>query len=762
MTDRPKQGRGPVRPDLRMTVLGVAAWVGALIGALIGSWGLAALVAMVAAAAMVLRPRRLPLVLALGLVASGVAAGAVLRTDVTTRHPVAQVAEERPVGRAEVVLTGDPVRREGRFADQVLARATLHRLSARGVTVSGRVPVLLLADDLGDAVLGTRLEMAVRAVPAGADDLGSVLLVIGEVEVVSEPTALLRAAATVRSAVRQAAAGWPGQGGVLVPALVTGDDQRLSGDLVDDFQTSGLTHLTAVSGTNLTLVLGALMVLARALGAGGRTLLVVGLLGVAGFVLVARPEPSVVRAASMGTVALLGMGAGGRAAGVRALGVAMVLLLLVDPRLGTSLGFALSVLATAGILFVGPPVRDALAGWMPRWAADAVSVPLAAQIACTPLVAAVSGEVSLVAVLANVVVAPLVGPATVLGLAGGVVGLVLPVAGAALGWAGAGCAQGIVEVAEVSARLPVASVEWGTGPAGLTLLVTLCAVLLLGVGHLLRHRWVALGAGISLVVAVLVPLPSPGWPPSGWLLVMCDVGQGDALVLATGPAEAVVIDAGPDPAAVDRCLHRLGVERLPAVVLTHFHADHVDGLPGVLRGREVGEIQVTGLRDPEEGAVQVEGWAAAAQVPLRVPAYAEQRSVGAVTWQVVGPRRESAAGANDASLTLLVESAGVRILLSGDVEPTAQAVLLRTPGLAPVDVLKVPHHGSRYQDTRLLADLGARLALVPVGADNDYGHPSPDTLTALRDAGATVRRSDEHGDVAVVVDDDGTLRAVSR
>lgn len=745
-----------------MSVLGVAAWTGALVGVLVGPWGLGALLVGLVVAVVAVRPHRLPLVLALGVVAAGVAAGAVLRADVTTRHPVAQLAEERAVGRAEVVLTADPVRREGRFADQVLARGTLHRISARGGTVTGRVPVLLLAGDLGPAALGTRIEATVRTVPAAADDLATVLLVLGQVEVVAEPSAMLRGAASVRAAVRRAGSGWPGEGAVLVPALVTGDDQQLSEALVADFRTSGLTHLTAVSGTNLTLVLGALMVLARALGLGGRTLLVVGLLGVVGFVLVARPEPSVVRAASMGTVALLGMGSGGRAAGGRALGGAMVFLLLVDPRLGTSIGFALSVLATGGILFVGPTVRDALAGWMPRWAADALAVPLAAQVACTPLVAAISGEVSLVAVLANVVVAPLVGPATVLGLAGGVVGLVAPVAGAVLGWAGAGCAQGIVEVAEYSARLPVASVEWGTGPVGLTLLVTLCALLLLGVGHLLSHRWVAVGAGAALVLAVLVPLPSPGWPPPGWLLVMCDVGQGDALVLATGPAEAVVVDAGPDPTAVDGCLRRLGVGRLPAVVLTHFHADHVDGLPGVLRGREVGEIQVTGLRDPEEGAVQVEGWAAAARIPLRVPAYAEQRSVGDVSWQVVGPRRESAAGANDASLTLLVESAGARILLSGDVEPTAQAVLLRTPGLAPVDVLKVPHHGSRYQDPRLLAGLGARLALVPVGADNDYGHPSPDTLSALRDAGVVVRRTDEHGDVAVVVGEDGTLRAVSR
>ena len=148
--------------------------------------------------------------------------------------------------------------------------------------------------------------------------------------------------------------------------------------------------------------------------------MLVGVLGVLGFVLLARPEPSVLRAAAMGTVALAGMGSRGRDRGVRALGVAVFVLLLLDPWLALSVGFVLSSLATAGILFLGPPFRDALATWLPRWAAEALAVPFAAQLACTPVVAAISGQVSLVAVVANLVVAAAVGPATVLGLLGGV------------------------------------------------------------------------------------------------------------------------------------------------------------------------------------------------------------------------------------------------------------------------------------------------------------------------------------------------------
>jgi competence protein ComEC len=271
-------------------------------------------------------------------------------------------------------------------------------------------------------------------------------------------------------------------------------------------------------------------------------------------------------------------------------------------------------------------------------------------------------------------------------------------------------------------------------------------------------RWsIALSA--LLVAVMLRPLPSPGWPPRDWVLVACDVGQGDGLVLNAGGHRAVVVDTGPDPVAMSRCLDRLGVRSLPVVVLTHFHADHIDGLPAVLDDHPTGELDVTGIEEPAYGAEQVRRWAAAARVAVRVPAYGEVRRVGELTWQVLGPRPaqhasplgEEGSQANNASLVLLVEVRGTRILLSGDIEPEAQQVLDRAlPGLR-VDVLKVPHHGSRYQDPDLLAGLGARLAIVSVGVANDYGHPAAATLSLLRRAGMSVRRTDEDGDVAVTV-----------
>ncbi len=193
----------------------------------------------------------------------------------------------------------------------------------------------------------------------------------------------------------------------------------------------------------------------------------------------------------------------------------------------------------------------------------------------------------------------------------------------------------------------------------------------------------------------------------------------------------MVVDAGPEPRLVDGCLDRLGIERVPLLVLTHPHADHVDGEPGVREGREVGPV--------EGGATS---------------AYGSTRVVDEATLQVLWPLPGATpANPNDASEVLLVEVRGVRLLLTGDVEPESQAALARAwPGLA-VDVLKVPHHGSRYQDHAWLESLGARLAVVSAGADNDYGHPSPLTLDRLEEAGTQVLRTDLDGDVAVTVRD---------
>ncbi|WP_340540351.1 ComEC/Rec2 family competence protein [Nocardioides sp. GXZ039] len=762
------RGRAESAPaDLRAPLLAAAAWGGGLLaGGVRPGVAVAVVLAVAVSVGVTVRvlghsARPLITVTTGALMALAVLGSALLRTEAITTSPVAALAKERAAVEVLAVVTADPRPVKGAFADGFAVRVTVHEVVGRGWRHGVNVPALVLGDqDWGDVELGAVVSAGGRLSPAESGDLAGVLLGATTPRVVRGPDVWWRGAGAVRASIREAVAGRPADQRALVPALVDGDDAALSDDLAADFRTCGLTHLTAVSGTNLTLVVGFLLVIARWCRVRGRWLGLVAVLGIVGFVLLARTEPSVLRAAAMGTVGLMAMAAGSRRRAFRGLAVAAIVLLLLEPGLATSAGFALSVLATAGIVVLAPGWRDALARWLPRWLAEAIVVPAAAQVACTPVVAGLSGQVSLVAVAANLLVGPVVGPATVLGLAGGLVGLVSAPLGAVLGTGAAWCVGWIVAVARHGADLPVAALDWGSGAVSLALLTAVCAAVAAAAPWLLRSPWRTVPATALATMVVTVPLPTPGWPPPDWVLAMCDVGQGDALALRVAEHSAIVIDAGPDPSAVDRCLDRLEIQSVPLVVLTHFHADHVDGLPGVL-GRPVGEIWTTSLLDPPESvrAVMAEAGAVGLQ-PLVSPATARQ--IGPVTLQPLWPEQSPASygpgdgsTANEASVVLLAEVAGLRILLTGDLEPPGQLALQRAyPGLT-VDVLKVPHHGSRFQDVEWLTSLQASLALVSVGADNDYGHPAPSLLDALAAAGARLARTDRDGDVLVVAGPDG-------
>lgn len=771
------------RADLRLVAPALGAWAGAMAGPVVAT-GVAIGVGVVALAALAwvlslvrgppgARDRRVSgarraAVAALVCAAGGLGAAG-LRVAALHAGPVDDLAGQSASVTAQLLVTSDPVLRRSTTGGTpgwpyVLLHARVETLTARGVTADVRTPVLVIADETWLGLLPSQ-QVAMSGRLAAAERGGPVAAVLrarGEPEVLTGPGLLQRAVEPLRAGLRASVSGLDPPERGLVPALVVGDETAMTDELRADLQATGLTHLTAVSGANVAIVLAAVVGLARWVGVRGYGLPVTGVLSVAGFVVLARPEPSVLRAAAMGIVAVVALTAGGRRRGIAALCTAVLLLVLADPWLARSYGFVLSVLATAGILVVAPAWRDALARWLPRPLAMAVAVPLAAQLACTPVVVVLSGGVSLAAVPANLLAAAAIAPATVLGVLAAVLAPLSGLLGRVAGTLAGLPAAWIVEVAERGARLPGAQIPWSPTPLALVILTLACVAVVVVLPSVLRRRGVALAVAVALLVALLRPADGLGWPPPGWVLVACDVGQGDAVVLSTGPDSAVVVDAGPDPDAVDRCLDSLGVRDIPAVVLTHFHADHIAGLPGVLRGRRVAEVIVSPLDEPPEQAEQVREWVGAAGVPV-VPAVAgTQQSTGALSWRVLWPQRiisGEGSAANNASLVLLAEAYGVRLLLAGDVEPLAQRAILRLgadPGVdLGVDVLKVPHHGSAYQDPAFLEATDPRLAVVSVGEGNTYGHPSPATLDLLAAGGATVVRTDLDGTTAVVRADDG-------
>ncbi|WP_308401947.1 ComEC/Rec2 family competence protein [Streptomyces sp. RKAG293] len=817
--------------DLRLVPPALAAWFAAALAlgmpGEVAAW--CAVVTAVMGAALLAAGRGRP---AAGLAAatatallcaSAATAVAALHAADGHRGPLPALAAEHAHAVVELRITGDPrptlphVRGAARAPDAVIVEAEAVRVTAHGVTTKVRTPVLVIAEAVAprkparrwpgpgarpagqvpadgrvpaasaDPWLGllpsTLVTVAARIAPPvlPGDRNAAVLSVRGPPHVSGPPTTTQRFAGRLRAGLRVATDGLPSDARALLPGLVVGDTVRLSPELREAFHATDLTHLTAVSGSNLTIVLLLLIGppglairaerrgLAPRIGIPLRTTAVLGGLLTVGFVIVCRPDPSVLRAAACGLITLLAIGTGRRRALLPALAAAVLLLVLYDPWLARSYGFLLSVLATGALLTISPRWSAALRrrGMRPG-PAEALGAAAAAQAVCAPVIVVIAGQVSLVAIPCNLLAELAVGPATVLGFGALAAAPFAMPAAEWLAWLAGWPTGWIAAVARRGAALPGAGIGWPGGWGGGLLLAALTVAVVTTGRRLVARPWLCAAVALLLLLAVLRPVQLPrvitGWPPPGWRLVMCDVGQGDSLVLSGADGSAVVIDAGPEPALVDRCLRSLGVTSIALLILTHFHADHVDGLPGVLRGREVGAIETTTLDEPPEQAAFVRRQAAAARIPVVRAAAGERRRLGGLEWQLlwppVTPGELPDNGPNDASVVLLVRAAGLTFLLLGDLEPPAQRQLLAAvPGLPRVDVLKVAHHGSAYQDPVLLARLRPRLALISCGADNPYGHPAPRTVSALRAQGATVLRTDTDGSVAVVGDRVDDLRA---
>lgn len=515
--------------------------------------------------------------LAAGAVAAGQGARApAIVLDATDHRVETRVRLDRDLAADDRSVVGT--------LETVVVRAELH--------TGLRVPVRLVppADEPRAPVVPAGALVTVRG-QLQADDPGAPTSVVvfaqGPIETTAGPTGVLGVSAVARAAFVTVTTGLPEPGGALLRGLAIGDRSGLDPETEQAMETSALTHLTAVSGSNCAVVVALVVLLGRALGVPRIVRATVAVAVLLGFVVLVRPDPSITRAAVMAVVVLVVHLTGRPVRGVPLIAIAVLGMLVVDPWVARSFAFALSVLATTGIVVLAPPLTDLLARrtWPP--VAAAVSVPVAAQIACWPVTIPLSPTVPTYAVPANLLAEFLAPVATVVGLGACLLAPLWPTGAGVLAGVGWVPAAAIGAVAHGAAALPVASVPWPSGTGGIVGAAAVSVALAVGVlapGRVRRSLFVlaaviaAVGVGSVAVPEVLVR----GSVPTGWTIAMCDVGQGDATVLRSAGRTALV-DTGDDPGRLRDCLALLGVDHLDLLVLTHFDRDHVGAVAEVSR-----------------------------------------------------------------------------------------------------------------------------------------------------------------------------------
>jgi competence protein ComEC len=769
--------RASQRTSLRLVPVGAGTWTTALLATFLPKtvpalalalWtgAMIVLTVVVVRAARRRHPARRPtaIVVLLALVCAAV---------VASHTAMAQPAREQV--RDFALDGGRSLEIEALVIGKVQQRAGGHRsFDARAIAVT-----------VGSRTERVAFDVTVRVDPADVDDppsldVGAIVSLDGTaratspgdravlavsartVHVQKPPEGLAAVASDLRRGLIEATTDLPGPGAGLIPGLAVGDTSAVSADLDTAMKESSLSHLTAVSGANCAIVVG-LAFGAVALGGGSRRARVIGgLVALGGFVVLVTPEPSVVRAGTMAAIAMGALLLGRAGAGLSLLSLAVTVLLIVDPWLAGSLGFALSAVATASLLVWARPLAHGLGRWMPRPLALALSVPLAAQLCCGPLLVLITPTVPLYGVAANLLAAPAAPIATVVGLAACL--------SASLPWVQSGLAavawvpaSWIAGTAHVVSTLPADQMPWFEAwPGAVTLALVGGAVgVLIVVPSSTGRRRRATRAAALVLIAVVVGGQAGGaalgsvagrWTiPAEWSVLACDIGQGDAVLLRSAETVAL-IDTGPEPEALDRCLARAGVHHIDLLVLTHFDLDHAGGAPTLVHS--VGTV----VHGPPASAADESLLAALRDGGARVlPAHAGQRgTLGTASWRVLWPPSESRAfpSGNDASVVIEVtdvSGGGVpRSVFLGDLSATPQAALAASGALRPpYDLVKVAHHGSADQDVGLYESIGPAVGLITVGTDNTFGHPRAEILDALTSRGVTIARTDRDGLVAL-------------
>lgn len=692
-------------------------------------------------------------------------------------------------GEGSVVTS--PVRR-GDGERVVIAADTIECESA---TFAASRVALFLPDGIGPVRRGDRAEWTARLAPPerfrngvasslpalarrGASLTGGALDVVVTSRSASLAARVDDARAHVRRRIQES---YAPASEALARALVIGET-----DLDDEsqaaFRDSGLSHVLAVSGMHLVLVVAGavralswVLVRVPALAARCDARRFAAALGVplawvyADFT---GQSGSAVRAAAMMSVIFTARALALRPDGPRALALSVLAMAVTDPLVVADGSFSLSVAATVGLFFVSPHVEARLVGAggvARRWLARSVAATIGASAACAPWLSRMGPTIPLSGVVANLVAVPL-GELFALPLA--MVHAVLapaPVLERVVATAASGALVLVDRVARASA-----SAKFGRVPLPMLASEQIASLTVALFWALLGARRAAVELAVAASIFFEGIAVSRGRPEGALRVTFLDVGQGDAALVDLPDGSAMLVDGGGlvgSPVDVgERVIAPLLRARrrseLAVVVLTHPHPDHFGGLEKGLAGVRVGELWDTGQGEREEvggGYEALLSRARAAGVIVRRPAdLCGAHALGGARVEVIAPCPDSRVdrSPNDNSMVIRARLGARSLLFAGDAEHEEEGELVLGGADLRADVLKVAHHGSRTSTSApLLGAVAPSLAVASCGVRNRFGHPHPVVRARLAEARVDLWRTDLGG--ALVVTTDGVALSAS-
>ncbi|MFT4147502.1 MAG: DNA internalization-related competence protein ComEC/Rec2 [Micrococcaceae bacterium] len=535
----------------------------------------------------------------------------------------------------------------------------------------------------------------------------------------------------------------------LLPGFLYGETSQHSTQLKETFRITGLSHISAVSGANCALILLITATLFQLHRFPVVVRCVFQLVVLAIFIALVRAEASALRAGIMAALALVWTVTDRKINFYHALACTILLVVIYDPWISTNFGFLLS--CTASLALVVSTQTCAKALKLPAKLAFPLAVPIVTQVWCLPLLVLFSDGIPLYSIPANILIVPAVSVISIIGYLVFIVPVSCNIFAVFLDF----FSNYIVTVSQFFTQLPAATLAFPKGFLGFLTILALYTVIFILHKKCIIFRKTLLA--MMFVLWVCCQLFHENFFNTTVLqtgdIVQCDIGQGDAYLIATKPHHALMFDVGPEQGKVSNCLKYFHIETIDLLIITHFHDDHFGALDQVLETVTIGEVFLPSNATPEPLAQETLDKFENQQIPTHRVHAGLQGHHHNVSWNVLWPEihNDSEENINNTSLVLSTriasETGEVSALFTGDSEEEVHQALSKT--IQPHDILKVPHHGSKTTSPELFRQVQPQLALISAGKHNKHKHPHPSIIQLLEQQQVHIVRSDEKGSTVI-------------